>query len=192
MEEYEIEFIFTPPGFGKKNQLCTANTIPKWYRYSKTKIKQEFQNIISEWYLPEWDDNPYKCAELDFTILRKDGKNIDSDSFAISAYKWIRDMLVINDYLVDDDRVKQTMHPTILNVDGNVETSIKTKIKLTERYVMTIEELKVKAEELLNDLEKVGGSNHVKASSARVRKILGEIKNATPQLRRDLIELDKK
>jgi hypothetical protein len=57
---------------------------------------------------------------------------------------------------------------------------------------MTVEELKSKIEDLQNELEKVGGSEHVKAASKRCRVLLGEIKLAVPNLRRELIELDKK
>ena len=57
---------------------------------------------------------------------------------------------------------------------------------------MTVEELKSKVEDLQNELEKVGGSGHVKAASKRCRVLLGEIKLAVPNLRRELIELDKK
>ena len=57
---------------------------------------------------------------------------------------------------------------------------------------MTITELKDAVVTLHADLEKVNGVVHNKAASARVRKARGEIKNATPQLRRDLVELDKK
>ena len=56
---------------------------------------------------------------------------------------------------------------------------------------MSIEELKALVEKLAEDLENVAGENHVKSASARVRKGLGEIKNATAQLRRDLVALDK-
>ena len=57
---------------------------------------------------------------------------------------------------------------------------------------MTIEELKQAAGNLVAELENVGGENHVKAACGRARMILGDLKNATPQLRRDLKSLDKK
>ncbi len=57
---------------------------------------------------------------------------------------------------------------------------------------MTVSELKNIVHNLQLDLEKVDGEEHMKPASARVRKALGEIKNATPELRRSLIELDKR
>ena len=191
MEEYKVSFNFVPPAFGKKNELCTMNNHSRWGRFAKTKIKQEFQDMISEWSLPPWEDeNPFTKAEMECTILRKDGKKLDSDNLAFT-YKWLQDILVLNGYLIDDDQVKVTLNPTRLNVEGEVETSVHVDIRLYERFEMTVEELKAKVEQLVKELENVGGENHVKAASGRVRKILGEIKNATPELRRQLVALDK-
>ncbi len=190
MEE-KIEFIFTPPTFGKKNELCSLNNISKWFRFAKTKLKAEFKNNLMEWSLPEWEDNPYTKAKIEYTIRRKDGKKLDSDNLVI-IYKWLQDLMVEQNYLVDDDQVKVTLHPTQLHVEGEIETSVHVTIHLYERYTMTITELKDAVVTLHADLEKVNGVVHNKAASMRVRKILGDIKNATPQLRRDLVELDKK
>ena len=57
---------------------------------------------------------------------------------------------------------------------------------------MTLGELEEKMIKLVFELGKVGGTNHNKAASARARKILSEIKNAVPQLRKELIELDRR
>jgi len=186
-----MNFVFVPPSFGIKNpQLITLNNVTKWWKFAKTKLKAEFKNELSEWSLPPWEDNPYTKAEIEYTIRRKDGKKIDSDNLAF-PYKWLQDLMVENNYLVDDDKIKVVLNPTQLHVEGNVETSVCVTITLYERYDMTIDELKNNVAQLNEELQNVGG-NHVKAASSRVRKILGEIKNATPQLRRDLIELDKK
>jgi len=190
MEEYKTSFVFVPPSFGKKNQLATLNNISKWWKFAQTKMKHKFKTDLSEWSIPIWNDNPFTKAEIEYTILRKDGKKIDSDNLAF-PYKWLQDLLVENGYLVDDDKIKVVLNPTELYVSGSIETSVKVKITLKERYTMTIEELKTKVKLLEEDLSKVCGENHVKSSSARVRKILGEIKNATPQLRRDLVKIDK-
>ena len=196
MVDHEISFIFTPPTFGNKNELCSLNNISRWYRFAKTKIKDEFKNQLKEWSLPVWEDNPFMKAELEYTILRTNRKKMDSDALSLT-YKWVQDLLVEEGYLTDDDHTKVILNPTQLNVEGSVETSVLVEIKLYERYEMTIESLKIMIASIAENLENVGtnGSGedvHVKAASARVRKALGEIKNATPQLRRDLVELDKK
>ena len=191
MEGKKIEFIFTHPTFGKKNELCSLNNLSRWSRFAKTKLKAEFKNNLMEWSLPEWEDNPYTKARIEYTIRRKDGKKLDSDNLVI-IYKWLQDLMVEQNYLVDDDQVKVTLHPTQLHVEGEIETSVHVTIHLYERYTMTITELKDAVVTLHADLEKVNGVVRNKAASMRIRKILGDIKNATPQLRRDLVILDKK
>ena len=190
-QTYDLSFVFVPPSFGKKKELCTLNNMSRWYRFSKTKIKAEFKAMINEWYIPRNTGNPYKSAYVKYTILRKDGRKIDSDNLTI-IYKWLQDLLVENDYLVDDDQVMVLLNPTVLNVNGNVETSVQVNIKFFERYEMTIQQLKINVDALQNELKNVGGENHVKAAGSRARILLGDIKKATPDLRRDIMELDKK
>ena len=191
MGEHKIDFIFVPPSFGiRKPELVTLNNVTRWWKFAKTKIKDEFKSEISEWNLPEWDDNPFTKAEIEYTILRKDGYKLDSDNLAFT-YKWLQDVLVENSYLIDDDKIRVVLNPTQLHVKGNVETSVRVTITLIERYTMTIEELKALVQKLSEDLVHVGDEGHNKRASARVRKGLGELKNATAQLRRDLVELDK-
>ncbi len=192
MDEHKIEFIFVPPTFGKKNELCTLNNASRWNRFAKTKIKHDFKQQITEWNLPPWEEhNPFTKAEIEYTILRKDGKKLDSDNVAYT-YKWLQDILVEQNYLVDDDHVKVILNPTKLRVEGSIETSVSVKILLKEKFIMTVDELRIKLQDLGSELAKVGGDFHNKAASGRVRKILGEIKNATPDLRRQLVDLDKK
>ena len=191
MVDHEITFIFIPPSFGKrKPTFATLNNVTRWWGFAQTKMKQEFKTELTEWSLPPWDDNPFTKAEIEYTILRKDGYKLDSDNFAF-AYKWLQDTLVENGYLLDDDKVKVVLNPTQLHVEGSVETSVRVAITLIERYTMTIEELKAIVARLAEDLVHVGDEGHNKRASARVRKSLGEIKNATAQLRRDLVAADK-
>ena len=191
MEEHEIKFIFVPPSFGiRKPTLATLNNVTRWWGFAQTKMKQEFKTELTEWSLPPWEENPYTKAEIEYTILRSNGFKLDSDNLAFS-YKWLQDLLVENGYMVDDDKIRVVLNPTQLHVEGSVETSVRVTITLKERYIMTVPELKALITSMASDLENVG-EDHVKAASARVRKALGEIKNATPQLRRDLVDLDKK
>ena len=138
------------------------------------------------------DDNPYTKADIEYTILRKNGVKIDSDNLAF-PYKWLQDLLVENGYLVDDDQTRVVLNPTLLHVEGNVETSVRVEIHLKEKYIMTIADLKALIDVIKFDLEKVDteDGSHGKPASTRIRKALGEIKNATPELRRALVERDK-
>jgi len=193
-EEFDIDIVFTPAMLGlkrKSDEIASTNNLSKWWKQSKTRIKESFKNTLKEWYLPEWDDNVYRKAEVHFTILRTNQRKMDADSLGASTFKWSIDCLTEQGYIVDDDQVKVVLNPTLLSQEGNVETSVRMQVKLLERFEMTIQELREKIAALSAELENVGGENHIKNASKRARKILGEIKNATPQLRRDLVELDK-
>jgi len=152
----------------------------------------QFKQDMREWFIPEWLDNPYRYAEIHFTILRTNNRKMDPDSLGPSTYKWTIDLLTELNYIIDDDQCMVVLHPTELNCDGTIETSVRMQIKLFKRIEMTIEELKIVATQLVAELENVGNGNHVKAACGRVRMILGDLKNATPELRRNLKDLDKK
>lgn len=195
MEEWDIDIVFAPAMLGlkrKSDEAATNNNLSRWWKQSKTRIKNQFQEDMREWYIPEHDDNPYLWAEIHFTILRTNFKKMDSDAFGASTYKWAIDLLTTQGYLLDDDKCRVVLNPTRLGVEGTLETSIHMQVKFKERFEMTVEELKETVRILNQELERVGGEDHVKAASGRARMILGELKNATPQLRRDLKTLDSK
>jgi len=195
MQEYDLDIVFTPAMLGSKKksqEVCSTNNISRWWRHSKTKIMSQFKQDMREWFIPEWQSNPYRYAEINFTILRTNNRRMDPDSLGPSTYKWTIDLLTEQGYIVDDDQCRVVLHPTELNCKGTIETSVRMQIKLFERIEMTVEELKQAASNLVAELENVGGENHVKAACGRVRMILGDLKNATPELRRNLKDLDKK
>ena len=194
-KEFDLEIVFTPAMLCRKkksDELVSNNNLSKWWRQSKTKIMNNFKDTMKEWYLPISDDNPYRWAEIHFTILRTNNRKIDSDALGSSTYKWTIDLLVEQGYLLDDDQCRVVQNPTLLNCEGTIETSVRMQVNFYERFEMTIDKLRDKLLELNNELLNVGGKEHVKAASKRARIILGEIKNAVPQLRKTLIELDKK
>jgi hypothetical protein len=132
----KFELTFTPPkvGSGKsKNQYCTNNNIPVWYRFLKTKIKNEFKESIKQWYVPV-AENTFRRATVTFQIKRDSGRKIDSDAFGVSAYKWFIDSLTEQGWLKDDDCVRIILEPAILNCDAN-ETQIHVKVELYEEII---------------------------------------------------------
>lgn len=195
MQEYDLEIVFTPAMLGlkrKSDEVASTNNLSKWWKHSKAKIMTSFKNNMKEWFISEFEDNPYRWAEINFTIMRTNNRKMDPDSLGPSTYKWTIDLLTEQGYIVDDDRCRVILHPTELNCKGTIETSVRMQVKLFERIEMDIKELKLAAQQLVTELENVGGETHIKAACGRVRMILGDLKNATPQLRRDLKELDKK
>lgn len=193
-EEFDISVVFPPAMMGYKrrsDEAATTNNLSKWWKQSKTRIKGDFKNMIKEWYLPIWDRNIYRSAEIHFTILRTNQRRMDSDSLGPSTYKWAIDCLTEQGYIIDDDQCKVVLNPTLLGQSGNVETMIRMEIKLLERKEMTIEELKKVVKILDSELTMVHGKKHVKASSKRAQDLLNEITNAAPQLKQDLIDASK-
>ena len=56
---------------------------------------------------------------------------------------------------------------------------------------MKIQDLDSECKILREELSRVGGVNHNKSASKRIRLILGQLKNSIAELRRELIEMDK-
>jgi hypothetical protein len=133
---WDIDIVFVPAKIGGKkhsNTHALANNVALWYRYSKTKIKNDFKARMKEWSLPIYESEPHDEAEVHFQIFRDSNRKIDSDSMSISTFKWALDLLVEQGYLSDDDRVKIVLHPTKLDKDSKVkyiETMVHMQVKL--------------------------------------------------------------
>ena len=191
---FDIEFVYTPPkiGAGKhKDKLALMNTHHLWGPWYGTKIKNEFKDQLREWYLPIYDDNPFLQATVHFTILRNNNLRIDADSMSF-VNKWFMDTLTEQNYLVDDDKCRIVLEPPIMGLKSEVETQMQVQIILSERFTMTIPEFSALISKLDSELLNYNSDKRTKAGSTRIRTMLGELKNATPQLRRDLIAADKK
>ena len=194
-EEFDIDVVFTPAMLGykrKSDEVASTNNLSKWWQQSKTRIKNDFKNIVKEWYLPEWDNNYFRRAEVHFTILRTNYRKMDADSLGPSTYKWALDCLTEQGYIIDDDQCKVVLNPTLLGQSGNVETMVRMQVKLLERQEMTVDELRDKVATLQIELQtRVGQGQHVKVAAMNVIKIIEEIRNSTPQLTEDLKEMNK-
>ena len=135
-QEFDLEIVFTPAMMGykrKSEELVSNNNLSKWWRHSKTRIKNTFQDYLKEWYLPKWEEDPYRWAEIHFTILRTNLRKMDSDALSSSTYKWAIDVLTTQGYLIDDDQCRVVLNPTELGVSGTIETSVKMQIKFKEQ-----------------------------------------------------------
>lgn len=189
-----IEFTFTPEkiGIGKhKEKLALINTMQFFYRYGFTRIKNSFKNRMKEWYVPLYDGPPFTEAKFEYTILRHNNRNIDSDSIAGLYTKWLQDVFVEQEYLVDDNRTTVVLNPAQMNTE-HMETRIYVKITLSGEVKMDIDEmigLIREADKLVTQLFEQG--NYKKSDSKKLRKIMVEIKKGVPSFRQALIEEDK-
>ena len=194
MQEFDLEIVFTPAMLGlkrKSDEVCSTNNLSRWWKQSKTRIMNKFKADMREWFISESEDNPYRWAEIHFTILRTNGRKMDPDSLGSSTYKWTIDLLTELGYIIDDDQCRVIQNPTQLHCKGNIETSVKMQVKFHERIEMSIDELKEAADQLVADLKKVDGTSHNKAASKRVRTLLMQLRGVAPGLCEDLIDLDK-
>jgi len=133
MEEWDIDIVFAPAMLRykkKSDEVASTNNLSRWWKQNKTKIKNCFQDELKEWYIPEYKGEPYRWAEIHFTILRTNKRKMDSDSLGPSTYKWAIDLLTKQGYIVDDDQCRVIMHPTELDVPGTIETSVRMQVKL--------------------------------------------------------------
>ncbi len=138
-KEFDLEIVFTPAMLRRKTKsdvLCTVNNMNLWFRHSKTKIKDSFKHDMKEWYLPEYKGIPHRWAEIHFTILRSNGRKIDSDALSSGTYKWTQDLLVELKYLIDDDQTRLVLNPTQLHCEGTIETSVRMQVKFYDKEQM--------------------------------------------------------
>jgi len=121
------------PKFHKKSKvtkntseiLITLNNISSWYRYSKTKIKEEYKDLLKEFYIP----NPiqeYQTLTIEYRIIRHNKINIDKDN-VIFALKWISDTLEELGYVRNDNVINFHSYDTVYDKDIS-ETMLEVRI----------------------------------------------------------------
>ena len=108
-----------------KGQLSTINNIPYWYRYQKTKIKNQFKLSLGDWNIPE-SNLKLETGSVEFTILRNSNRRIDADSCAMIS-KWCVDFMVEQGWFSDDDKIRFIYDIPILGCDSP-ETMIEVKV----------------------------------------------------------------
>ncbi len=135
-QEFDLEIVFTPAMLIRKRKsdvVTTVNNQSLWWRHTKTKIMQSFKSNMKEWYIPISEIGQYRWAEIHFTILRTNGRKIDSDALSSSTYKWTIDLLVERKFLSDDDQCRIVLNPTKLHCKGTIETSVLMQVKFFDK-----------------------------------------------------------
>jgi hypothetical protein len=83
--------------------ICTLNNISSWIRFSKTKIKNDYKNLLQDLFIPE-PDKEYKSIVIEYRILRDSNRQIDKDNVVFSL-KWLSDLLEELGYIKNDNVV---------------------------------------------------------------------------------------
>jgi len=131
----EVTFTLPPPKIGKgkwKNEYALLNNVAKWYRYGKTRIKNEFKEQIKDWFLEKNQGEVFTEGEISFQILRNTKRRIDADAMSLAG-KWVLDTFVERGYLIDDNKVKVIHEIPILGVTEQNETLIKVTMKMKRK-----------------------------------------------------------
>jgi hypothetical protein len=115
-----------------KNQVISLNNIPKWYRFHQSKIKNEYKDMLKEWYIPT-PKKEYTSLYIEFHLFRHNKRVLDSDNLGF-IIKWTLDSIKETEniekkikWLTDDDQIQYMVVPAILNRDLK-DTSITVKV----------------------------------------------------------------
>jgi len=126
------------PKFKKKSKktnnssyvLATLNNISQWYRYNKTKIKNDYKLYLKEWVVPE-PNQQYEHLLIQYRIIRNSKRKLDKDN-VIFALKWLADTLEEMEYIKNDQIVNFQSFNTIENTNLP-ETMLEIKIISTKQ-----------------------------------------------------------
>ena len=110
-----------------KMQVISLNNISKWGRFGKTKIKNEYKDLLKEFFIPTNQKEPYKKLNITFHILRENRRKFDADNIVFNI-KWFIDSLTETKWLIDDDKVTFTVVPAEY-VENLTEMQLKVVVK---------------------------------------------------------------
>jgi len=131
-------FQFQTPCPKYKEQVISLNNISKWHRFHSSKIKNEFKDLLKEWYIPT-PEKQYESIYVEFMLYRHNKRTLDSDNLGFQI-KWIIDAIKETEnedildnkskpitWIIDDDKVKYSVEPAILDRDL-LETELKVVV----------------------------------------------------------------
>jgi len=108
-------------------QLCTLNNYQRWIRWNKTEIKNQYKQLLSDFFIPEPESEPRDKILLHYQVLRHNKRRIDSMNVIAFSDKWCLDLMVDIGHLIDDDKCTHIIEPAIY-CDGLNETMLKLKV----------------------------------------------------------------
>ncbi len=111
-----------------KKQIISLNNTGKWARYGITKIKNQYKDLLGEFYLPEPPGDPYKSLDITYEILRHNKRRADSMNLVAYSDKWLLDKLTSMGWLTDDDNCFHHIRPAIYT-EGLVETQLRVTVR---------------------------------------------------------------
>lgn len=110
-------------------RIALINNLHKWFRFQKTEVKNNYKEILKDFYIPE-PLVQYNSGQIDFIIHRDTKAKLDSDAI-IFAVKWFTDALVESGHLKDDDKIVHVLNPSVYT-PNNAETQLRVIVRLAE------------------------------------------------------------
>jgi len=110
----------------KVEEIISLNNINDWYRFNSSRIKNEYKNLLKEWYIPK-ATKKHKSLFIEFHLFRHNKKTLDSDNLGF-IIKWTIDAIKESNWMEDDDQITYIVFPAILNRELK-DTEIKVIIK---------------------------------------------------------------
>lgn len=107
-------------------QICTLNNHSRWIRWGKTEIKNNYKELLKDFFIPEPEEEPFRKLLLRYTVLRHNKRRIDAMN-TMFADKWCLDLMVEMGHLTDDDQCTHIIHPAVY-VDNITETMLKLEV----------------------------------------------------------------
>ena len=109
----------------KTEILCTLNNITQWIKFQKSEIKNKYKLHISEYFIPEPDEQ-LEAFTVEYRIVRHTKRKIDKDNI-VFGLKWLVDLMAEMGYVKDDMTVNFDSFDTIYDSTQS-ETMIDIRI----------------------------------------------------------------
>lgn len=115
-----------PKGRGKnKNKIASLNELPKWHWNDVSKVKKQYKDVISDWYIGDPNGEPLESMAIVFKLKRHNGRILDSDNIGF-IIKWTIDAIKESGWLVDDDQITYLVEPSVLDrelIESTIEVA---------------------------------------------------------------------
>lgn len=113
-----------------KKQLISLNNTTRWYRYSHTKIKNGYKDLLKEFFIPD-PKRQYSSLIIEYQVLRHNKRRVDAMNIIAFSDKWFLDSLVETGWLSDDDYCFHIIKPAVYTKDL-VETQLRVTVRHAE------------------------------------------------------------
>lgn len=123
-----FEFSTSIPTYGtlKKRKIPTLNNVQEWFRFFKSKLKNEYQDNLLSFAIPSCNIVPLDGCFIYFQIKRPNKRTLDADNIGFIV-KWTIDAIKVSNWIKDDNKVSYYVGEAIED-KTLLETSLEIKV----------------------------------------------------------------